>query len=86
MTVMENLQEELAYFGEIKASLLKTNAGQFVLIKGRENAGAFTTAEQAYEAGIKKYGAVSFLVKQILEKEIVHKIPALSTGITGANI
>ena len=86
MAVIENLHEELAYFDEIKDDLLKTNAEQFVLIKGKEFAGTFTAAEQAYEAGIKKYGAVSFLIKQILEKEPIHKIPALSTGVTIANL
>ena len=78
------LEKELHYFETIKAELLKHNQGQFALIHGETLAGTFTKAEEAYEAGIGKFGDVPFLIKEVIEKEPVQAIPALTTGAMGA--
>ncbi len=83
---IEALKEELEFFYQEKARLFQTNKGQFVLIRGKELGGTFTTFEEAYDEGIRKYGNVSFLVKQILEPEPVHEIPALTYGLMRASV
>ena len=72
------LAEEMDFFLSQKSNLMKTNKDQFALIKGRKIIGAFTTFEEAYKAGVEKLGNVPFLIKQVTEQEIVHRIPALS--------
>lgn len=80
------LEKELERFEALRHNLLKTNAGQFAVIKGDEFAGAFTTFEEAFNAGVKKFGLEPFLVKQIVEKDFVHQIPALMLGLINASI
>jgi len=80
------LEKELARFEGLRTELLKTNAGQFAVIKGDELAGTFTTFEEALNAGVKKFGIESFLVKQIVGKDAVHHIPALMLGLINARI
>lgn len=48
--------------------------GQFVLIKKREILGFFSRYEEALEAGYKRFGNESFLVKQILRHEPVYQM------------
>ncbi len=71
------LKAELEHFDEIKDELLKTNNEQYALIKGRSLEGSFTMCSEAYEAGVTKFGTESFLVKQIVEQQPSHQIPAL---------
>lgn len=78
------LSQEFAYYEECKLELLKTSQGHFVLVKGRELHGAFHTFEEAYKAGLEKFGHVPFLIKQVLEIEPVQHIPALAYGLLSA--
>jgi len=80
------LKLELEFFEKIRAKLLETNEGQFALIKGEEFIEAFTTEEQAYIAGVQKYGVDSFLIKKIRKEDMVHSIPALHAGLFNAHI
>ncbi len=50
------LQTELEYFDKNKQEYLKLYKGQFVLIKGEDFGGAFTTDAEAYKAGLDKFG------------------------------
>ncbi len=47
--------------------------------------GTFDTAENAYVAGVERFGNVPFLIKQIVEKEPVGHIPALTLGLVRAD-
>ncbi len=78
------LRTELAYYERIKPELLQHNAGQFALIKGEELIGTFTKREEAYEAGVKRFGNVPMLIRQVLLAEPVQQIPALTHGLLNA--
>jgi hypothetical protein len=80
------LAEELAHFESIKSKLLASNKDQYALIKGHDLVGTFTTFEEAYKAGVEKFGNVPFLIKQVVEKELIHRIPALTFGLGRAPI
>lgn len=83
---IEILNQEIQYFEKIKPDLLKTNEGQYALIKGQKLEGAFTTFQEAYEAGVSKFGTEPFLVMQIVEKEMQQKLPALTHFLLHANL
>lgn len=83
---MDILKEELAFFDERKSELLKTHPGQFALIKGRQLVGILPTREQAYAEGVKRFRQESFLLKQILEHDIVEQVPLLAHSIPRADI
>ena len=79
------LKKELQYFEKIKADLLKTNQGEFALIKDETLAGTFTTFEEAYGAGVEKFQDSPFLVKQVLEQESPENLPALVHSLLHAS-
>jgi hypothetical protein len=74
------LDDELARFQEMKSDLLKTDAGKFALIRGKEFAGVFESLDTAYNEGVKRFGSGPFLVKQITEKEEEYRNQALIWG------
>ena len=74
------LQKELAYFEKHKQEYLKLYKGQFVLIKGEQPVQAFTTDQEAYRAGLEKFGNQPFLIKQVLEDDTKVSYPALTVG------
>ena len=80
------LAEEVAFFESRKPDLLKTNKGQFALVKGKELYGTFTTFQEAYKASIVRFGNAAVLIRQITEQEPVHRIPALTYGLSRAAI
>ncbi len=80
------LEQELNTFEALKAELLKTHSGKFALIKGNEFVGAFDTAANAYEAGVKRFGREAFLVKRISTEEEVYHNQALALGLMNARI
>ncbi len=83
---VDAIKKELQYFEKIKADLLKTNKGQFALIKGEELLGTFSTMEEAYKQGVDRFGVEPFLIKQIVEIEEKQKIPALTSYLIHANL
>ena len=84
-TPLDFFHEELDYFEENKDRLLKNHLGQYALIMGREIISTFSSSEDAYRAGIVKFGRQPFLIKHIAEKEEPAQIPALFTGLIGAD-
>ena len=60
---------------------LRHHEKQFVLIKGDQFAGAYTTEAEAYKAGLEKFGNQPFLIKQVLNEETVAHFPALILGL-----
>jgi len=79
---IEVLQEELAFFAEIKEELLQTHRGQFALIKGRSLIGIYPTRLEAYTEGVKRYLAGPFLMKQILDVEPVEQILLFACSVS----
>ena len=80
------LERELAHFSSIKDELLKNHPNKFALIKGEEFIGAFDSAANAYEEGVRRFGRDVFLVKRISEKEEVYRNQALSLGLIDARL
>ena len=80
------LEREIAYFNSIKPKLLESQRGQFALVKGEELIGTFTKDQEAYEAGVKRFGKQAFLIKQILPEEPKETLPTLSAGLIRARL
>lgn len=80
------LERELAFFESQKAELLKNHEGKFALIHGEEFVDAFDTAENAYEAGVGKFGQSPFLVKRISVEPEIYRNQALMLGLMNARI
>lgn len=79
------LEKELKYFEEHKKEFLKHYEGQFVLIKGDCLGGSYTTEEEAYQAGIQKFGNVPFLIRRVTKEEETARFPALVLGLINAS-
>lgn len=71
----EALSEELAYYQEHKEDWLSSFAGQYALIGGSTAAGFFPSYNEAFEAGLQRFGLErEFLIKQVVEHEPVFVI------------
>jgi hypothetical protein len=85
MDAADELKAEREFFDAHRAELLRDHRGKFVLIKDAHLVGAFDTAENAYIAGVRQFGNVPFLIKQVVETEPVAHIPVLTLGLLGAH-
>jgi len=81
MTAEETLQTELQFYEKNKQEYLKLYPGQFVLIKGEQFGGAYTTDAEAYKAGLDQFGDQTFLIRQVLEDGTKVSYPALTVGV-----
>ena len=79
------LDTELRFFERNRAEWLKSAPGKWALVKGESLVGTFDSAENAYVEGVRRFGNVSFLVKQILESDPVQASPAFVLGILHGN-
>lgn len=79
-------EKEIAYYQEHKDELLQHHENQFVLIKGNEFGGAYSSDVEAYKTGLQKWGNVSFLIKQVRKEEEVVRFPALTLGVLNAHM
>jgi len=86
MSEQNLLQTELEYFQKHKQEYLKLYKGQFVLIKGEEFAGTFTTEAEAYKAGLEKFGNEPFLIKPVLDNDETASFPALTVGVINVRL
>lgn len=66
------LEQELKTYEKEKEKLLSEGKGKFVLIKGDEIIGIYTSQEDALAEGYKRFGNEEFLVKEIIEIEPVN--------------
>lgn len=66
---LEKLKTELAFFKSQEEQWLSIYEGKYALIKGQALMGTFTTLEEAYVAGVSKFGTEPFLVKQIVKND-----------------
>lgn len=66
------LQQELDFFKANKSKWLEQGlSGKFVVIKGNEMFDYFSSHEDALRQGLRKYGDVPFLIKQVQQYEQV---------------
>lgn len=72
------LERELAYFDANREELVRHYEGQFALIEGECFLGAFTTFEQAFNAGVSLFGVRPFLVQCVTDEDALLQIPALA--------
>ena len=73
----EKYREEKEVYAENIADWASKYTGQFVLIKGREVCGFFTSYPDAVERGYQSYGLDGFFVKQISIIQDIHFMPPL---------
>lgn len=80
------LYNEYQFYLKVKADLLKQNRGKFALIKEETLVGTFDTDQDAYKAGLEKFGNVPFLIIRIQEGDERTWIPVLSMGLLNASL
>ena len=80
-----SLEAELAFFASHKEQWLRDHEGRFVLIRGTDFS-FFDSDEEAYRAGIDKWGDEPILIKQILRDDLVEDSPALLYGLLNVSI
>ena len=80
------LEVELKFYNSIKADLLRSYEGKFVLIIGEEQLGIFDKPEDAYARGIELKGNVPMLIQAIEKNESVETIPSMVLGLINAHV
>jgi len=80
------LEKELKYFRENHDKWKKANLGKFALVKGDSFVEFFDTSDNALSAGLTKFGAEPFLIRQIVEVDVPIQIPALTLGLLNARL
>ena len=78
------LELELEFFDSKRVEWLANHTGKFVLIRKNEVAGFYDTPESAYEEGVRRWGNVAFLIKQVLAEDRIEHIPSLVYGLINA--
>ena len=72
------LEHEIKFYNDNKQGwLIEGLEGKFVLIKNMNDScefEVFFTMKEAYEAGVKNYGNVPMLIREIQETEPIHRI------------
>jgi len=80
------LQTELAYYNAHREEWLESFVGKFLLIKGEELVDVFSTLEDAYKDGVRRFGNESFFIRKLSETDVTNQIPSLMLGIINANL
>lgn len=84
-TIKHNLKKELDFFIRKKNRFLELYPGQFVLIKRDKLIGTYTTEQEAFKAGVEKFGSQPFLIKQVIKQEPIATHPSLLVGLINAS-
>lgn len=66
----QDLQVEIAYFDKMLPEWTEKHAGLFALVRGEELIGTYSNNDDAYRAGLGRFNAQPFLVRQIPAKHI----------------
>ena len=74
------LAAELATYEANRAELVREADGSYVLIKGTEIIGIYSTAGEAYQEAVERFGMGPFMIREIREHDIPLSIPALYIG------
>lgn len=75
------LGQEYQTFAENKDTLLEHHSGKFALIYGDKMIGVWDSQASAYERGVREFGNVPFLVKLIVQDDVIEAAPALFAGV-----
>jgi hypothetical protein len=78
------LELEQKYYDDHKAELLQHHAGKFVLIVKGELVGVYDRHEDAYAAGIAKFGNVPMFITRVQLEDPPASLPAMTLGLIGA--
>ena len=73
-TLVPTLEAELRSYRVNKREWLQAHLGEFVVISGTTVAGFYPDYEAAFRAGLRRFGAKDFLIKQICSQEPVYFI------------
>lgn len=73
----EALTDEYAVYESRVAEWVEGHLNDFVLIKGTEVVGFYTTYEEALSSGYERFGVAPFLVKQVGPQPEAHYISRL---------
>lgn len=65
------LAEEIRTYERLKAELLASSAGRFVVIRGDRVLGTFDSFDDGYDAGLHAWGSVPMLVRHIADEQPV---------------
>ena len=76
----------ISFYKKNKKDYLSKYKSQFVLIKNDNFLGNYTTENEAYNAGVEKFGTEPFLIKQVIEEDETDDVPSLTIGIIHASI
>lgn len=66
------LDTELKYYEAHQDDLLKAYRGQVVLIRGEMIVGIFPTEEEAYQAGVRQFRDLPFLIVRVEKGPLPH--------------
>ncbi len=83
---MDPLSEEMQFYLESKAELLRTVEGKFALIKGRRLIGTYDAPDRAYAEGVATLGNVPMLIIQVQRDAPESRVPALTLGLIHADL
>lgn len=75
------MEEEHRFFASKKWDWMGRYEGKYLLIKGREFIDYFMTFEDAYKAGVQRFGLEPFYIKKLVRFERPVSIPALELGL-----
>ena len=76
------LGEEIRFYEQNREALIGTHLNRYLLIKGSEVVGSFSTEGQAIGEGVRRFGTDEpFLVRLTGEDTPVVSVPALTPGI-----
>lgn len=79
------LEIERRAFDSMQNHLMAVCPGSFVVIKGEELIGNYSTIQEALAEGARRFGLDSFLVRKVETKTEEISIPALTLGILRAD-
>jgi hypothetical protein len=68
----ERLEKEKDYFVKNMIEWSKTHLYKFALIKEESLVGVYNTIQDAFNAGLSKYGLDDFFIKQIIPQETIN--------------
>ena len=77
------LDAEIKLFESRREEWLKEHEGRFVLIKGNDFS-FFDSDDEAYKAGVDRWGDEAILIKQVLPEDVIEDSPALLYGLLNA--
>lgn len=69
------LAQEMSTYRDLLPDLMRSQEGQYVLIKGSGVVGVFRDRSEALREGYQRFGVVPFLVRQIVASEPVVYLP-----------